>query len=198
MYTFDVMHDAEGLAKLFGSRESMRDKLDAHFQGGHNEQSNEPSHHVPYLYSALGYPSQAAEEIRSIAWANYNATSGGLSGNEDLGQMSAWYIFSALGFYPVNPASDEYVIGTPFFEKVSIRLPLEASTGGAMTDQPEKVLIIRAPGAPTKPYVKGLSVDGRPVSVPILRHGQIVHATTIEFDMSEVPTPWGTDPSWEI
>lgn len=198
VYTFDVMHDAEGLAKLFGSRESMRDKLDAHFQGGHNEQSNEPSHHVPYLYSALGYPSQAVEEIRSIAWMNYNATSGGLSGNEDLGQMSAWYIFSALGFYPVNPASDEYVIGTPFFEKVSIRLPSEASTGGAMTDQPEKVLIISAPGASTKPYVKGLSVDGKPVSVPILRHGQIVHATKIEFEMSEVPTSWGTTPSWEI
>lgn len=198
VYTFDVMHDAEGLAKLFGSRESMRDKLDAHFQGGHNEQSNEPSHHVPYLYSALGYPSQAAEEIRSIAWTNYNATSGGLSGNEDLGQMSAWYIFSALGFYPVNPASDEYVIGTPFFEKVSIRLPSEASTGGAMTNQPEKVLIISAPGAPTKPYVKGLSVDGKPISVPILRHGQIVHATKIEFEMSEVPTPWATTPSWEI
>lgn len=196
VYTFDVMHDVEGLAKLFGSRESMRDKLDAHFQAGHNEQSNEPSHHVPYLYSVLGYPSQAAEEIRNIAWTNYNATSGGLSGNEDLGQMSAWYIFSALGFYPVNPASDEYVVGTPFFEKISIRLPSEASTGGVMTDQPENVLVISAPGAPTKPYIKGLKVDGKQVSVPILQHGQIIHATEIEFEMSEVPTSWATTPSW--
>ncbi|CEJ57886.1 hypothetical protein PMG11_06564 [Penicillium brasilianum] len=196
VYTFDVMHDVEGLAKLFGSRDSMRDRLDAHFHGGHNEQSNEPSHHVPYLYSVLGYPSRAAEEIRNIAWTNYNATSGGLSGNEDLGQMSAWYIFSALGFYPVNPASDEYVVGTPLFEKISIRLPSEASTGGVMTDQPEKVLVISAPGAPTKPYIKSLKVDGKQVFVPILQHGQIVHATKIEFEMSEVPTSWGTTPSW--
>lgn len=197
VYTFDVMHDVEGLAHLFGGRESMRDKLDAHFQGGHNDQTNEPSHHVPYLYSVLGYPSQAAEEIRNIAWTNYNATTGGLSGNEDLGQMSAWYVFSALGFYPVNPASDEYVVGTPFFEKISIRLPSEASTGGVMTNQPEKVLTISAPGAPTKPYINSLKVDGKQISMPILRHGQIVHATEIEFEMSEVPTAWGGEPSWE-
>ncbi|KAJ5157912.1 uncharacterized protein N7482_009012 [Penicillium canariense] len=196
VYTFDVMHDVKGLAKLFGGRESMRHKLDAHFQGGHNEHSNEPSHHVPYLYSVLGFSSQAAEEIRKIAWSNYNTTSGGLSGNEDLGQMSAWYVFSALGFYPVNPASDEYIVGTPFFEKVSIRLPGRAATGGAMANQPEKVLVISAPGAPAKPYIKNLKVDGKDISRPILRHGDIVHATNIEFEMSDVPTSWGTNPLW--
>ncbi|KAJ5344695.1 Alpha-1-2-mannosidase [Penicillium brevicompactum] len=130
VYTFDVMQDVKGLARLFGSPEAFRDKLNAHFDGGHNDHTNEPSHHVPYLYSALGYPHRAAEVIRNVAWANYNATSGGLGGNEDLGQMSAWYVFSALGFYPVDPASDHYIVGTPFFEKVTIRLPAGVSTGG--------------------------------------------------------------------
>lgn len=198
VYTFNVLHDVQGLAALFGGRQSMRNKLDAHFQDGHNDHSNEPSHHVPYLYTALGYPARAAEVIRDIAWANYNTTSGGLSGNEDLGQMSAWYIFSALGFYPVNPASDEYVVGTPFFEKVSIRLPAGAATGGEVVNEGEnqRTLVISAPGAPTKPYVKSLNVDGKEITTPILRHGDIVHAEKIEFEMSEAPTSWGTVPSW--
>ena len=194
VYTFDVMHDVEGLAMLFGSPEAFRDKLHAHFEGGHNDHTNEPSHHVPYLYSALGYPSQAVEVIRDIAWANYNATSGGLGGNEDLGQMSAWYVFSALGFYPVNPASDEYIVGTPFFEEVSIRLPGGVRTGGL--EGQESTLEISALGATTKPYIRGLKVDGKGIKTPVLKHGQIVGAAKIEFEMSETPTSWGSQPLW--
>ncbi|KAF9883368.1 hypothetical protein FE257_003535 [Aspergillus nanangensis] len=190
VYTFDVMHDVPGLAKLFGGRSALRDRLDVHFHQGHNEHSNEPSHHVPYLYSVLGWPARAAETIRAIAWENYNATSGGLSGNEDLGQMSAWYVFSALGFYPVNPASDEYVVGSPFFEKVEIRWPDGVASGGRSTGQDGK-LVITAPGAPTKPYVRSLKVDGREVTKPVLNHGEIVRARKIEFAMSETPTSWG-------
>ncbi|ETS72944.1 hypothetical protein PFICI_15336 [Pestalotiopsis fici W106-1] len=120
VYTFDVMHDINGLASLFaGGRDGLKNKLDEHFAGGHNLHSNEPAHHVSYLYSLLGDPSSTADQIRSIMWEDYNATSSGLSGNEDLGQMSAWYVFSALGFYPVNSASDAYVIGSPSFEKVT-------------------------------------------------------------------------------
>lgn len=196
VYTFDVMHDVKGLAALFGGREAMRDKLDAHFEGGHNDQTNEPSHHVPYLYSVLGYPNRAAEVIREIAWLNYNTTSGGLSGNEDLGQMSSWYLFSALGFYPVNPASDEYIVGSPFFEQVSIRFPAGAATGGQILGLPEKELMISAPGAPTKPYVKGLKIDGKQISRPIIKHGDLVHARRIDFEMSGVPSTWGTNQAW--
>ncbi|KAJ5781294.1 Alpha-1-2-mannosidase [Penicillium paradoxum] len=198
VYTFDVMHDVKGLAALFGSRRPFRDKLDAHFQGGHNDHTNEPSHHVPYFYSTLGYPNQAAETIRDIAWSNYNATSGGLGGNEDLGQMSAWYVFSALGFYPVNPASDQYIVGTPFFEHVSIRLASGASTGGDIENGREKTLEICAPGAATKPYVRSLRVDGKRINAPVLTHRQIVHAARIEYEMSETPTSWGNRPLWEL
>lgn len=197
VYTFDVMHDTKGLVDLFGSREVMRDKLDEYFHS-HNDHGNEPSHHVAYLYSALGYPTKAAETIRNIAWNSYNTTSGGLSGNEDLGQMSAWYIFSSLGFYPVNPASDEYVVGTPFFDKVSIRLPPGADTGGKIADGEERSLTISATGAPTKSYIKSLKVDGREVKTPILKHGDIVRAEKIEFEMSETPTSWGSEPIWHV
>ncbi|KAL4893602.1 glycosyl hydrolase family 92-domain-containing protein [Aspergillus ambiguus] len=191
VYTFDVLHDVPGLAQLFGGRQALCDKLDEHFHDGHNEHSNEPSHHVPYLYSILGYPARAAETIRSIAWENYNATSGGLSGNEDLGQMSAWHVFSALGFYPVNPASDEYVVGSPFFENVEIKWPDGVASGGQPTGE-EKRLVIAAPGAPTKPYIKSLVVDGKEILKPVLTHAQIIQAQRIEFEMSEVPTSWGT------
>ncbi|TKA74626.1 hypothetical protein B0A55_05971, partial [Friedmanniomyces simplex] len=110
VYTFNVMHDPEGLAAMMGGRDKLKAKLDAHFDGGHNDHTNEPSHHVPYLYAAIGYPASTQNLTRAIADEYYNATSSGLAGNEDLGQMSAWYLFSALGFYPVNPASTEYVV----------------------------------------------------------------------------------------
>ncbi|KAI0406901.1 family 92 glycosyl hydrolase [Xylaria palmicola] len=194
VYTFDVPHDVDSLAKLFeGGRGGMRMKLDEHFDGGHNFHSNEPSHHVPYLYSLIGYPNSAADRVRHIAWENYNATSAGLSGNEDLGQMSAWYVFSALGFYPVNSAGDKYVIGTPFFEKVVLRLPPGAATGGEVSGlEDEKELVISAPGAPRRRYVKRLTIDGKIKGSPVITHGELVNASLILFEMSETPTDWGS------
>ncbi|KAI1323041.1 glycoside hydrolase family 92 protein [Xylariaceae sp. FL0255] len=190
IYTFDVMHDIPGLVGLFENKTAgLRAKLDEHFDGGHNDQSNEPSHHIPYLYSAIGDQASTATRVRSIAYDTYNATSAGLDGNEDLGQMSAWYLFSALGFYPVNSASDEYIVCSPFFEKVTIRLPAGAATGGEGGTEHE--LVISAPGAPTKPYVKSLTVDGRAINTTVLKHGDIVNARSIAFEMSETPTSWG-------
>ncbi|KAI0427199.1 glycoside hydrolase family 92 protein [Xylaria sp. FL1042] len=194
-YTFDVPHDIDGLANLFqDGRDGMKLKLDEHFDGGHNMHSNEPSHHIPYLYSLIGHQNSAADRIRSIAWANYNVTSAGLSGNEDLGQMSAWYVFSALGFYPVNSAGDKYVVGTPFFEKVTLRLPSGVATGGEVgrSRSKEKGLVISAPGAPNKPYVKGLSIDGKAKETPVISHGELVNARFVLFEMSNTPTNWGS------
>lgn len=189
IYTFDVMHDPKGLAALMGGREKMKVKLDEYFSGGHNDHSNEPSHHAPYMYAAIGYPTNTQNLTREIAYVNYNATPAGLSGNEDLGQMSAWYLFSALGFYPVNPASDEYVVGAPWFEKVTICFPAGASTGGIGGQ--ESTLVITAPGSITKPFVKSLKVDGVPVHKPVLLHKQIVTAKHIEFEMEDTLQPWG-------
>ncbi|KAK5175546.1 uncharacterized protein LTR77_000685 [Saxophila tyrrhenica] len=191
IYTFDVMHDPKGLAALLGGKEKMKAKLDKYFEGGHNQHSNEPSHHAPYMYAAIGYPAWTQNLTRSIAYDNYNATSAGLSGNEDLGQMSSWYLFSALGFYPVNPSSDEYVVGAPWFENVTIRFPAGASTGGI--GGKEHTLTITAPGAVTKPFVKSLTVDGKAVDRPLLHHKQIVTAKCIAFEMADTPRSWGCE-----
>jgi predicted alpha-1,2-mannosidase len=190
IYTFAVPHDPQGLAILLGGREKLKSKLDEYFASGQNDHSNEPSHHSPYLYAAIGYPSSTQNLTRAIAADNYNATAAGLSGNEDLGQMSAWYVFSALGFYPLNPARDEYVVGAPFFEKVTIRLPAGAETGGVGGEEQE--VVFSAPGAPTKPFVTGLWVDGKAVGRPVLKHAEIVGANRVVFEMSGEPTDWGT------
>ncbi|KAK4541621.1 hypothetical protein LTR36_007765 [Oleoguttula mirabilis] len=190
VYTFNVMHDPTGLADMMGGPAKLKAKLDEHFDGGHNDHTNEPSHHVPYLYAAIGSPASTQNLTRAVAAVNYNATSAGLSGNEDLGQMSAWYVFSALGFYPVNPASDEYVVGSPFFETVTLRLPAGAATGGVGGE--EHVLTITAPGAPTMPFVKSLKLDGVAVVSPVLTHQQIVNARCLAFEMAETPQGWGS------
>jgi predicted alpha-1,2-mannosidase len=189
VYTFDVMHDVGGLAALFdGGKDGLLARLDEHFDGGHNLHSNEPSHHVPYLYSQLGSPARAAKQVRQLAWDNYNATAAGLSGNEDLGQMSAWYVFSALGFYPVDPASDEYIVGSPFFDEVTIRLP-----AGPPGMHGERTVKICAQGASEgRIYVAGLTIDGKSIDKPVIKHAELVGAEVIDFEMSAVETSWGS------
>jgi len=128
-YSFDVVHDIPTLIKYRGGNIKFIQSLDDHFNGGHNDQTNEPSHHIPYLYSLAGAAYKSQAKVREIARENYNNTPTGLSGNEDCGQMSAWFIFSSMGFYPVNPVSGEYVVGSPLFEKISINLnPLSSIT----------------------------------------------------------------------
>ncbi|KAJ3538818.1 hypothetical protein NM688_g6463 [Phlebia brevispora] len=180
-YTFDVVHDVNGLIERRGGNASFVQFLDEHFDGGHNDQTNEPSHHIPYLYSLAGAALKTQERVRQIAAANYNSSVDGLSGNEDCGQMSAWYIFSVLGFYPVDPVSGDYVIGTPFFDAVTIDLPGKSTP-----------LVIKSEGAPTKPYVKSLTVNGRDVQVPVITHSDIVNGGVIVFEMSAEPAPWGS------
>ncbi|KAF8707237.1 hypothetical protein AX14_013672 [Amanita brunnescens Koide BX004] len=111
-YSFDVVHNIPRLIQERGGNASFVQSLDEHFDGGHNDHTNEPSHHIPYLYALAGAAYKTQERVREIAINNYNNTVNGLSGNEDCGQMSAWYIFSAMGFYPVNPVSGEYVVGS--------------------------------------------------------------------------------------
>ncbi|TCD66218.1 hypothetical protein EIP91_001665, partial [Steccherinum ochraceum] len=180
-YTFDVVHDFEELVKKRGGNASFVKFLDEHFDGGHNDHTNEPSHHIPYLYSLAGAASKTQERVREVTKINYNATANGLSGNEDCGQMSAWYIFSALGFYPVNPVSGEYVVGTPFFDKVTINLP-----------RVSKPLTITSPGATKNAYVQSLEVNGRKVQQPIITHDDIAKGGDIKFTMSETAQSWGS------
>ncbi|KAK7001649.1 glycoside hydrolase family 92 protein [Favolaschia claudopus] len=179
-YTFDVVHDIPSLAAYRGGNASFVQSLDDHFDGGHNDHTNEPSHHIPYLYALAGAASKTQERVREIAKANYNNTPIGLSGNEDCGQMSAWYLFSALGFYPVNPASGDYVVGSPFFDKATIHLPGHT-----------KPLVITSAGAPNAPYVRGLSIDGKEVKSTVISHKQIATGGNLQFEMSKEPQTWG-------
>jgi predicted alpha-1,2-mannosidase len=178
-YLFGALHDIRGLRDLMGV-ELFRARLDEHFAGGWNMHDNEPSHHIPYLYSYAGQPWKTQAQVRSIARASYLTDPGGLCGNDDLGQMSAWYLFTAMGFYPVDPSSGEYVVGAPLFDSLVIDLP--------WADGPLEVL---GPGAPGAPYVAALTVNGVPRNEPFLRHADIAHGGRIEFSMSTEPTTWG-------
>ncbi|KAG5341393.1 hypothetical protein C0989_010922 [Termitomyces sp. Mn162] len=186
-YSFDVVHDIPGLIEKRGGNESFVRSLDEHFDGGHNDHTNEPSHHIPYLYALAGAAYKTQLRVREIAQMNYNNTPNGLSGNEDCGQMSAWYIFSAMGFYPVNPVSGEYIVGSPFFDKITIHLPPRPGHKG---DKWRK-LTITALGAPTKPYIKSLTINGRRVDVPVIRHEDIMDGGEVVFEMSERVEQWG-------
>ena len=114
-YTWSPLHDQAGLISLMGGAEKYDEKLDQHFKGGHNVHSNEPSHHYGYLYDFGGQPWKTQAMVRRIAEKEYDASPGGLDGDDDCGQMSAWLLFTAIGFYPVNPASGDYMIGSPMF-----------------------------------------------------------------------------------
>ncbi|RSH89012.1 hypothetical protein EHS25_002674 [Saitozyma podzolica] len=180
-YSLTVMHDVPGLIELMGGNASFVAFMDRHFQGNHNLHTNEPSHHIPYLYSFAGAPSKSQEWVRKIGREEYDHTATGLSGNEDCGQMSAWYLFSAMGFYPVDPASATYVIGAPFFDSLTLRLP------GA-----RRPLRITARGASSgAKYVRGVTIDGKPHRDIMITHEQIRDGADIVFDMQQTPQVWG-------
>ncbi|MGA4541984.1 GH92 family glycosyl hydrolase [Uniformispora flossi] len=180
VYTNDVLHDAPGLIALKGGDAAFASWLDGYFAGGHNNHTNEPSHHVPYLYDYAGQPWRTQELVRQTAAANYRHAPDGLSGNDDCGQMSAWYLFSALGFYPVNPASGEYAVGSPFFDKVTLDLP------GA-----RRPLVISAGQAESSPYVQALSLDGTNITKPFLSHEALLRGGDLDFTMNAQPQAWG-------
>jgi len=182
VYTWSPMHDIFGLMKLMGGSEVFNRKLDEHFAGGHNKHDNEPSHHYGYLYDFSGEPWKTQAKVREIAAQAYSNTPVGILGNEDCGQMSAWYIFTAMGFYPLNPVSGEYMIGSPLFQKVTLRLP-----GG-------KTFVISARGnSPQSLYIQSARLNGKPLEIPVLRYGAIQHGGNLEFEMGPSPSKWAAD-----
>jgi putative alpha-1,2-mannosidase len=136
---------------------------------------------VAYLYNYAGAPWKTQQRLTQVVATQYNTTPAGLSGNDDLGQMSAWLAFTALGFYPVAPGSNEYVIGSPFLDKAVLNLP----NGKRFT--------IRAPGlSKENVYVAGVTLNGKPLAQTFLRHEQITAGGELVFTMSNRPnTAWG-------
>ena len=183
VYTWSPLHDQAGLIQLLGGRDAYGAKLDAHFSGGHNVHSNEPSHHYAYLYDFAGQPWKTQAKVREIAAAEYGYDPGGLDGDDDCGQMSAWLLFSALGFYPVNPASGEYMIGSPLYSRMSIKL----QNGKTFRVTAENV-------SPANLYIQSATLDGKPLNHPVITWEQIQSGATLQFRMGPKPSRWGSEP----
>jgi predicted alpha-1,2-mannosidase len=174
--TFFVPQDIPGLIATLGGPEAFVKKLDGLFASGTYDQGNEPSHHIAYLYDDAGAPEKTQFHVHDIMTRLYLNTTGGLIGNDDAGQMSAWYVMSAMGFYPVTPGTPRYAIGTPHFDAMTVRV------GGG------KSLHIVAHGAEAgKFYVRSVRLNGRLLDRMYLLHDEVVGGGELVFEMSDQP-----------
>jgi predicted alpha-1,2-mannosidase len=194
-YTFSVPHDVPGMIELYGGREAFVARLDELFNQdsdmdfplvditgviGQYAHGNEPCHHVPYLYALAGAQYKTALRTRQLMAMQYDNTPEGLCGNDDCGQISAWYVFSAIGLYPLNAADGRYVIGSPIVEKAVLKLDPTFYPGGMFT--------ILAPGVSKQHmYVKSARLNGRELDRPWVTHEEIAKGGTLEFEMSILP-----------
>jgi len=183
VYLFAALHDIAGVMALLGGEAQFNAKLDEHFVGGHNKHDNEPSHHYAYLYDYGGQPWKTQARVRALAGEAYSNTPTGILGNEDCGQMSAWYIFTAMGFYPVNPASAEYMIGSPLFRHMTLKLP-----------NGRRFEISAANNSAENVYVQSATLQGKPLTIPIVTYAQIEAGGKLEFAMGPQPSTWAS--SW--
>ena len=191
-YFWSVQHDIKGLVSLTGGQEKFAAKLDSMFTYiptgneklpifstgmiGQYAHGNEPSHHVIYLYNKVRQPWKTQKYAAQVMHELYFNAPAGLCGNEDCGQMSAWYVFSAMGFYPVNPVSGEYEIGTPLFPEMRLNL------GNG------KTFTVLAPNVSRENiYIQSVKVNGQPYDKSYITHQQIVDGATVEFVMGNQP-----------
>jgi predicted alpha-1,2-mannosidase len=180
VYTFAVLQDEPGLMALMGGAEKYNALLDEHFAGGHNVHKNEPSHHYGYLYDYSGEPWKTQAKVREIAAAEYADAPAGLDGDDDCGQMSAWYLFTAMGFYPVNPASGEYLIGSPLFSKMTLKV-----SGG------KTFSVVAVNNSDANVYIQSATLNGVGLEVPVISYREIVRGGTLRFVMGATPSKWG-------
>jgi len=179
-----IPYDIPGLITLCGGRDAFEKKLDDYFakvfwtgrSDGLSCHENETTHHISYLYAAAGIHEKTAQNVRRILTETYSDREWGMEGNEDCGQMSAWYILSALGFYPLNPATDEYVIGSPLVEKAVLRI-------GAPF-KPATFTILARNQAKANYVVESVTLNGKPLKDRILRQKDVVAGGTLVFEMT--------------
>jgi predicted alpha-1,2-mannosidase len=181
VYTWAPLHDLGGVLEMMGGAEKYNAKLDQHFAGGHNVHGNEPSHHYGYLYDYSGEPWKTQEKVRSIANAEYANQPSGIDDDDDCGQMSAWFLFTSMGFYPVNPASGDYMIGSPMFGKMSLRL----GNGKTFT-------VVAKNNSATNVYIQSATLDGKALDKPVLRYSEMMRGGRLEFVMGGKPSKWAS------
>jgi predicted alpha-1,2-mannosidase len=207
-WTWSAMQDVPGLISLLGGEQAFASKLDAVFTApntfrpgtyggpihemtemaamnmGQYAHGNEPIHHMIYLYDFAGQPWKAQSRLRQTMTLLYQATPDGLCGDEDTGQTSAWYVFSAIGFYPVCPGDPNYLIGSPLFDKATLRL-----AGG------KSFTITAKNNGPQKPYIQKAALNGEAFDKVYLSHRDIVSGGDLVFQMDSVPNyDWATKP----
>jgi predicted alpha-1,2-mannosidase len=200
-YSWFVPQDQAGLFGAMGGDKAAIAKLDAMFDHDNSKldyshaediagligqyiHGNEPSHHVAYLYDHAGAPWRTQARLKQIVDSQYKPTPDGLSGNDDLGQMSAWLVFTALGFYPVTPASLEYAIGRPFVERAALRLP-----------NGKRFTIVAEGLSDAHPYVGKVFLNDRPLPRSYIRHEEIMAGGELRFVMQAKPNPsWASAP----
>ncbi|MFE3033877.1 GH92 family glycosyl hydrolase [Streptomyces canus] len=194
-YTWMVQHDPAGLFAAMGGRDKALDRLDSFFHdekgdwaftgngGDKSELDNEPSINVPYLYAYAGAPHKTQETVRAAMRQLWSTQPGGIPGNDDLGAMSAWYVFSALGMYPQVPSRSELVLASPLFPRIEIDRPFGND------------ISVRAEGAAADaPYIHALKVDGRTSEAPWLPASFVRDGGRLDYTLSTEPDPaWGAD-----
>jgi predicted alpha-1,2-mannosidase len=184
-YLFCEMQDIPGMIALLGGAQKFAAKLDENFSGGHYRHDNEPGHHYTYLYDYCGEPWKTQEKVRGTMASQYHNAPDGLSGNDDCGQMSAWYIFSAMGFYPVSPGTPVYALGSPLFKRATIMLDKPYNKGPF-------TVIARNQSLANK-YIQSATLNGRPLKEPFIKHSDISNGSTLVFLMGPKPNKkWGS------
>ena len=193
-YTWLVPHDIEGLTECFGSKDKLIGKLDSLFIAkgdmgdssspdisgliGQYAHGNEPSHHITYIYTLLGQPWKTADRIKEVLNTMYSTNPDGLSGNEDVGQMSAWYILSSLGFYQVEPAGGKFVFGYPLFENVELKVE-----NGTFTIEKEN-------SGKNNNYIQGIILNGTEYNKPWIDYNDIIKGGSLKFIMGDKQKTW--------
>lgn len=199
-YTFLVPHDVKGLINLFGSDKAFMSKLDSLFfvegwagdnaspdmsgMTGQYAHGNEPSHHVIYMYNYAGRPDKAAPLLRKMLNEMYLDQPDGLSGNEDVGQMSAWYILSSVGLYQVDPVGGRFVIGSPLFDKATVNV----GAGKTFT-------VVAKNNSDRNIYVQSARLNGKALKNSYIDFNDISHGGTLELVMGPKPSKWGAAPA---
>jgi len=196
-YSFYVPQDISGFINLLGGKDKLEENLDELFTAkaetsGRNQaditgligqyaHGNEPSHHMAYLYNFVNKPHKTQKKVHQILTELYKNTPDGISGNEDCGQMSAWYVLSSLGFYPVTPGYNQYIIGTPLFPKATINL----ENGNHFT-------IVAHDINSNNKYIESATLNGKSLDRTFIYHNEIVEGGTLEFQMTDNPSVWGS------
>ena len=179
-YTFYVPQDIKGLSKIMGGTKKLENALDSLFEKNEYWHGNEPGHQIPFLYNYTASPFKTQRIVQKILQEEYSDGAGGLSGNDDAGQMSAWYIFAAMGFYPVNPVSDEYLLCTPLFDTITLQL------------QNRQLKIVCKKQSPQSVYIKKVQWNGKQYDKNFIRYADIMKGGLIEIELADTPTQWGS------